>query len=111
MHQSTKACPFVTRECLKEDCMAWRRGDCSLILQSGCISPFENKLIESGPLMYKFLVEFVKIMEDALSECPKCGPELWSYAQNVRASLLDELIAAELAEVGIRADTGEDCER
>jgi len=44
MHQSKKACPFVTRECLKEDCMVWRRGDCRLILQSGCISPFENKL-------------------------------------------------------------------
>ncbi len=44
MHQSKKACPFVTRECLKEDCMAWRRGDCSLILPAGCSSPFENKL-------------------------------------------------------------------
>jgi len=31
--------------------------------------------------------------------------ELWNYAQQVRGSLLDELIRSELAEVGIKSDT------
>jgi hypothetical protein len=33
-------------------------------------------------------------MENASKDCGKCGPELWNYAQEVRASLLDELIKA-----------------
>ena len=61
--------------------------------------------------MYKFLVEFVKIMEDALVECPKCGTRAMELCSKCQGCLLDELIAAELAEVGIRADTAENCER
>jgi hypothetical protein len=52
--------------------------------------------------MYRSLIDIVNIMEDASKDCGKCGPELWNYAQEVRASLLDELIKAELAEAGTK---------
>jgi len=65
-------------------------------------SPFEQKLRSAAPLMYRSLLDLVKIMEDTSKDCGKCGPELRNYAQEVRASLLDELIKAELAEAGIK---------
>ena len=42
------------------------------------------------------------VMEDISKDCGKCGPDLWNYAQEVRAGLLDDLIKAELAEAGIK---------
>ena len=74
-----KACPFVERECLDEGCMAWRQGDCRLISRSGILSPFELKLRDAAPLMYRSLLDLVRI-------------------------LLNELIGAELAGAGIRAE-------
>jgi len=99
MIPSRKACPFVSRECLAEDCLAWKDGTCRLI--PGALkppSPFEMKLQSSAPLMYRSLLDLVRIMEEASRDCGKCGPELWNYAQETRASLLNELTAAELAE-------------
>jgi hypothetical protein len=93
------------RECLVEDCMAWREENCRLILRAGTSpSPFEQKLRYAAPLMYRSLLDLVNIMEDASKDCGKCGPELWNYAQEVRASLLDELTKAELAEAGIKGE-------
>ena len=74
-----KACPFVDRECLDEGCMAWGQGDCRLISRSGILSPFELKLQDAAPLMYRSLLDLVRI-------------------------LLNELIGAELAGAGIRAE-------
>jgi len=54
--------------------------------------------------MYRSLLDLVKIMEETSKDCRKCGPELWNYAQEVRASLLDELIKSELAEAGIKRE-------
>jgi hypothetical protein len=54
--------------------------------------------------MYRSLLDLVKIMEGTSKDCGKCGPELWDYAREVRASLLDELVKAELAEAGIRGE-------
>ncbi len=85
--------------------MAWREENCSLILRAGASpSPFEQKLRNAAPLMYRSLLDLVKIMEGTSKDCGKCGPELWNYAQEVRASLLDELIKAELAEAGIKGE-------
>ncbi|HPS91302.1 MAG TPA: hypothetical protein PKV33_04015 [Methanothrix sp.] len=53
--------------------------------------------------MYRSLLDLVRIMEDTSKVCSKCGPDLWNYAQEVRSSLLDELIKSELAEAGIKA--------
>jgi len=104
MRPSHKACPFMAgRECLLEGCIAWREETCRLIPRAGeSKSPFEQKLRSAAPLMYRSLQDLVKIMEDTSKDCGKCGPELWNYAQEVRASLLDELIKAELAEAGIK---------
>jgi hypothetical protein len=52
--------------------------------------------------MYRSLLDLVRIMEETSKDCNKCGPELWNYAQETRASLLDELIRSELAEAGIK---------
>lgn len=105
MSSSKKACPFVTRECLREGCLAWRESDCSLIpVPARGLGPFEQKLTEAAPLMYRTLLDLVNVMEDSSRDCGTCGPELWNYAQQVRASFLDELIASELAMVGIRRD-------
>jgi len=101
---SPKACPYVARECLEVGCMAWRESECRLILSRGCSGPFEQKLQDAAPLMYRSLLDLVRILEGASQDCGKCGPELWNYAQQIRASLLDELIQSELAEAGIRAD-------
>ena len=91
------------RECLLDGCIAWREETCRLIPRAGeSKSPFEQKLRSAAPLMYRSLQDLVKIMEDTSKDCRKCGPELWNYAQEVRASLLDELIKAELAEAGIK---------
>jgi hypothetical protein len=101
---SAKACPFVDgRVCLQEGCMAWLRESCSLI-GGRCESqgPFEQKLKEAAPLMYRSLLDLVKVMEETSRDCGKCGPELWNYVQEIRSSLLDELIRAELAEAGIK---------
>jgi hypothetical protein len=57
-----------------------------------------------APLMYRALLDMVRIMEETAPDCRKCGPELFSFAQQLRAGLLDELISSELAEVGIKAD-------
>ena len=95
-----KACPFVSnRLCLGDGCMAWHepRG-CALISASAreCSSPFDQKLRELAPLMYRTLVDLVGVMEESSRDCNRCGPELWNYAQEVRRSLLDELIRSQL---------------
>jgi len=90
-----KACPFVSdRLCLGDGCMAWHepRG-CALIPAAvNAESPFDQKLRDLAPLMYRTLVDLVGVMEEASGDCNRCGPELWNYAQEVRRSLLDELI-------------------
>jgi len=102
--RNEKACPFVARECLQKDCMAWEAG-CHLITgKREASSPFEDKLRNAAPLMYRSLLDLAKIMEETSRSCVKCGPDLWNSAQEVRAGLLEDLIAAELAEVGIRAE-------
>ena len=104
MTATGKACPFVEgRVCLQEDCMAWLEGGCCLIRPaSGAASAFEQKLKAAAPLMYRSLLDLVRIMEETSRDCTRCGPELWNYAQEARASLLDELIRSELAEAGIK---------
>jgi hypothetical protein len=52
--------------------------------------------------MYRSLLDLVRIMEETSRDCTRCGPELWNYAQEARASLLDELIRSELAGAGIK---------
>jgi hypothetical protein len=104
MRTSQKACPFVARECLQEDCLAWRHRACSLILDRSHPSAFEQELMNAAPLMYRSLLDMVRIMEETAQDCRKCGPELFSFAQQLRAGLLDELISSEMAEVGIKAD-------
>ena len=105
MTATGKACPFVDgRVCLQEGCMAWMEGRCSLIRPCGIGSAFEQKLKAAAPLMYRSLLDLVRIMEDMSKDCTRCGPELWNYAQEARASLLDELIRSELAEAGIKGE-------
>ena len=107
MTGSGKACPFVDgRLCLEEGCMAWLLEEgCSLIRPaSGAASAFELKLKAAAPLMYRSLLDLVRIMEETSKNCNKCGPELWNYAQEARASLLDELIRSELAGAGINGE-------
>lgn len=106
MISSQKACPFVSRNCLREGCLAWRADDCRLIPGTSVAGPFEMKLRNAGPLMYRSLLELIKVMEDTSEECGRCGPELWNYAQEVRTAFLDELISAELAEAGIGREEG-----
>ena len=102
---SPKACPFlVGKQCMQEGCMAWMEGRCSLIRPGGSGSAFEQKLKAAAPLMYRSLLDLVRIMEDTSKDCTRCGPELWNYAQEARASLLDELIRSELAEAGIKGE-------
>jgi len=88
--------------------MAWRQGDCRLLSGSGGLSAFEEKLQNAAPLMYRSLIDLVKILEESSKNCGKCGPDLWNYAQQIRAGLLNELIGAELAGAGIRAGSGDD---
>jgi hypothetical protein len=104
MRPAQKACPFVSRECLQEACLAWRQKACSLILDRSHPSAFEQELMNAAPLMYRSLLDMVRIMEETAQDCRKCGPELFSFAQQLRTGLLDELISSELAEVGIKAD-------
>jgi hypothetical protein len=93
------------KECLRNDCMAWRDEDCNLIQRAGeRPTPFECKLRDAAPLLYRSLLDLVRIMEDTSKGCSKCGPDLWSYAQEVRSSLLNELIRSELAEAGIKGN-------
>jgi len=92
----------VARECLEESCMAWRQGDCLLVSRSGISSSFEQKLQDAAPLMYRSLLDLVRILEESSKDCGKCGPDLWNYAQQIRAGLLNELIREELAAAGIR---------
>ena len=68
MRHFHEACPFMAgRECLLEGCMAWREENCSLILRVGASpSPFEQKLRNAAPLMYRSLLDLVKIMEGDL---------------------------------------------
>jgi hypothetical protein len=106
-HTGNKACPFVVgRLCLTEDCMAWEADRCNLVCLTfpESTSPFEQKLRSAAPLMYRSLLDLVRIMEESSKDCQKCGPDLWNYAQVVRTSLLDELTRAELAELGIRSE-------
>jgi hypothetical protein len=80
-----------------------REEDCRLISRAGeSQSPFEQKLRNAAPLMYRSSLDLVRIMEDTSKDCGKCGPELWNYAQEIRAGLLEDLIKAELAETGLR---------
>lgn len=103
--KSSKACPFMDRLCIAEGCMAWENEGCRLIIsRNAAESPFEQKLRNASPLMYRSLLDLVSVMEETSRDCPKCGPELWNYAQEIRANLLDDLIKAELAEAGIRAN-------
>ena len=103
MNATGRACPFVDgRVCLQEGCMAWLEGGCSLIRPGGSSSAFEQKLKAAAPLMYRSLLDLVRIMEETSRDCTRCGPELWNYAQQARASLLDELIRSELAGAGIK---------
>lgn len=103
MTGSGKACPFVDeRLCLEESCMAWLDGGCCLIRPAGSSSAFEQKLKAAAPLMYRSLLDLVRIMEETSKNCSRCGPELWNYAQEARANLLDELIRSELAGAGIK---------
>jgi hypothetical protein len=105
MQTSRKACPFVARECLAEDCLAWGEVGCRLIPRAmESAGPFDQKLRSAAPLMYRTLLDLVKVLEETSKNCGKCGPDLWNYAQEVRAYLLDDLIKAELAEVGIKAN-------
>ncbi|NMC11181.1 MAG: hypothetical protein GYA39_09490 [Methanothrix sp.] len=108
MSISTKACPFVARECLREGCLAWSQADCRLLSRAAeGPSSFDLLLRNAAPLMYRSLLDLVKVMEELSGDCRKCGPELWNYAQQVRGSLLDELIKSELAEVGIKSNMSE----
>jgi hypothetical protein len=50
--------------------------------------------------MYRSLLDLVKVMEDMSRDCTRCGPDLWNYAQEVRACLLDDLVKAELLRWG-----------
>lgn len=84
--------------------MAWRQKACRLIPDRNGPSAFEQELGNAAPLMYRSLLDMVAIMEETAQNCRKCGPELFSFAQQLRAGLLDELISSELAEVGIKAD-------
>ncbi|NPV62715.1 MAG: hypothetical protein HPY61_08820 [Methanotrichaceae archaeon] len=103
MKNSPLACPFVARECLGRGCLAWDGSGCRLIPKAAeSPSPFEQKLRSTAPLMYRTLLDLVNVMEEISKSCGKCGPDLWNYSQQARASLLDELTRAELAEVGIR---------
>ena len=92
-----KACPFVARLCLLDECTAWEdlRG-CMLIptAPGECLSPFDQKLIETATMMYRTLLDLVGVMEEASRDCQRYGPELWNYAREVRRSLLDELTKA-----------------
>lgn len=100
-----KSCPFIAgRECLRKDCMAWSSEEYSLILRAGGRSstPFDQRLRDAAPLMYRSLLDPVRIMEDVSKACSRCGPDLWNYAQEVRSCLLDQLIKSELAEAGIK---------
>ena len=106
MTATGKACPFVDgRVCLQEGCMAWLEEGCSLIRPASCAgTAFEQKLKAAAPLMYRSLLDLVRIMEETSKDCNKCGPELWNYAQEARANLLDELIRSELAGAGIKGE-------
>ena len=74
MRTAQKACPFVARECLQEDCLAWRQEACSLILDRSHPSAFEQELMNAAPLMYRSLLDMVGIMEETAQDCRKCGP-------------------------------------
>ena len=67
-------------------------GDCRLILGRVGSSAFEQKLMNAAPLMYRSLLDLVRIMEGSSRDCGKCGPDLWNYAQQIRSSLLNDLI-------------------
>ena len=84
MRPAQKACPFVARECLQEACLAWRQKACSLILDRSHPSAFEQELMNAAPLMYRSLLEMVRIMEETAQDCRKCGPEMFSFAQELR---------------------------
>jgi|WetSurMetagenome_2_1015567.scaffolds.fasta_scaffold666712_1 hypothetical protein len=79
-----KACLFLAgKECLQEECMAWRKDDCSLIrLPAKSQGPFEQKLKRAAPLMYRSLLDLARVMEDPSKDCRKCGPKLCPGGQN-----------------------------
>ena len=64
--------------------------------------------MNAAPLMYRSLLDLVRIMEGSSKDCSKCGPDLWNYAQQIRAGILNELIQSELAEAGIKANSTAD---
>ncbi len=59
-----------------------------IISRAASSSPFEQKLRNAAPIMYRSLLDLLRILEEASRDCSKCGPELWNYAQEIRASLL-----------------------
>lgn len=94
-----KACPFVARLCLLDECTAWEDLKGCMLVPSApgeCLSPFDKKLRETAPMMYRTLLDLVEVMEEASRDCNRCGPELWNYAQEVRRGLLDELTKSRL---------------
>ena len=107
MLSPTRACPFVARDCLQDGCLGWQQGGCRLIPNTQSESAFEQKVRMAAPLMYRTLLDLVSILEEASGNCRRCGPDLWNHAQDLRTGLLDELIRAELAESGIKANEGE----
>jgi hypothetical protein len=63
--------------------MAWRKDDCSLIrLPAKSQGPFEQKLKRAAPLIYRSLLNQVKVMEETSRDCGKCGPKLCPGDQN-----------------------------
>ena len=97
MTATGKACPFVDgRVCLQEGCMAWLEGRCSLIRPGGSGSAFEQKLKAAAPLMYRSLLDLVRIMEDTSKDCTQMRPgavELCPGGQGKPAGRADPLRA------------------
>lgn len=94
-----RACPFVARLCLLDECTAWEDPRGCLLIPAApweCLTPFDKKLREAAPLMYRALLDLVEATEEASRDCNRCGPDLWNYAQEVRSSFLDELTKARL---------------
>jgi hypothetical protein len=82
-------------------------GGCRIIPQTQSENAFEQKVRMAAPLMYRTLLDLVRVMEEASGNCQRCGPDLWNHAQDLRTGLLDDLIRAELAESGIKAGGSE----
>ena len=98
MTATGKACPFVDgRVCLQEGCMAWLEGRCGLIRPGGDAgSAFEQKLKAAAPLMYRSLLDLVRIMEETSRDCTQMragAVELCPGGQGKPAGRADQLRA------------------